>query len=309
MLFLPIVFTCDNKYFKYANVVITSILANQSKKIQYEINILSEYIDEENKQLTTKQIQAHSNFKIKFHKLKNIDKSNFYLNSYMTVSTYYRFYITEIFKNYDRVLYLDSDIIIDSDISEYADMNFEDKLAICSSSPYIKNKVLKGNDDEYPLEYFTEILKMENPENYFNAGVMLYNLKKMRNLNIQKKLFEALNEIPKPKLQDQDILNSVFSRNGGVKLISNQYNNTRTFKITPNRLLLDSFKKKIGFQSNNGKYKIYHYVGRVKPWQEDKIDGGLFFKYAYQSPFFEDIIASNKLDKNKLIKKYRLHLL
>lgn len=68
---------------------------------------------------------------------------------------------------------------------------------------------------------------MPNPLEYFNAGVILYNLKKINELNLSRSFFEAVNEIEKPLLQDQDILNSVFSRNGGVKLISNKYNMTK----------------------------------------------------------------------------------
>ena len=304
----PIVFTCDDKYFKYTDVVITSILSNQNRNVRYEIHVLTEFISEENKQKAISQLKPHKNFSITFHELGDIDKSSFYLNSYMSVSTYYRFYLSEIFRNYDRILYLDSDLIVNADISAYIDMDFEDKLAICSSSPYIKNKVLKGDDSDYPISYFTEVLKMPNPEEYFNAGVVLYNLKKMREMDIQQKLFDALKEIPEPKLQDQDILNSVFSRNGGVKLISNFYNNTATIRITPNRLLLESLKKKVGIKANHWFY-IYQYVGKVKPWQRDGVDSGLFLQYAYKSPFFDDIIEANQLDKQELIKKYRLNWL
>ena len=40
----PIVFTCDDKYFKYTDVVITSILSNQNRNVHYEIHILTEFI-------------------------------------------------------------------------------------------------------------------------------------------------------------------------------------------------------------------------------------------------------------------------
>jgi len=89
---------------------------------------------------------------------------------------------------------------------------------------------------------------------------------------------------------------------------SNFYNNTATIRITPNRLLLERLKKKVGIKANHWFY-IYHYVGKVKPWQRDGVDSGLFFQYAYKSPFFDDIIEANQLDKQELIKKYRLNWL
>lgn len=256
--FLPIVFTCDDAYFKYTNVVITSILHNQNKNCRYEINILSEFISEKNKKIAKRQIEKHSNFSIKFVTLKDIDSNRFFLNSYMSISTYYRLYIPQLFSHYERILYLDSDVIVDADVSELARLDFEDTLSICCSSPYIKNIVLEGGNEKVSLSYFTDVLKMPDPLQYFNAGVMLYNLKKMNVMGVSEKLFKALEEINEPLLQDQDILNSVLSNNGGVKLISEKYNMIRVFKITARRILLEKFKEVFGISKINWFY-IYHY--------------------------------------------------
>ena len=289
MNFLPIVFTCDDAYFKYANVVITSIIHNQNRNCRYEINVLSEFISNENMMLARKQLESHSNFTINFVILKDFDSSKFFLNSYMSISTYYRFYIPQLFSRYDRILYLDSDLIVDADISDFASLDFDDKLAICCPSPFIRNKVLKGDDEKFSLNYFTHVLKMPDPLQYFNAGVMLYNVKKMNEIDITTKLFEALEDIKEPFLQDQDILNSVLSNNGGVKLISSKYNMTRTFVITDKRLFLERLKEIFRISKKNNWFFIYHYVGKDKPWMTKRSDGLLFLKYAKMSPFYKQI--------------------
>ena len=289
MNFLPIVFTCDDAYFKYANVVITSIIYNQNRNCRYEINVLSEFISNENMLLARKQLESHPNFTINFVILKDFDSSKFFLNSYMSISTYYRFYIPQLFSHYDRILYLDSDLIVDADISDFASLDFDDKLAICSPSPFIRNKVLKGDDEKFSLNYFTHVLKMPDPLQYFNAGVMLYNVKKMNEIDITTKLFEALEDIKEPFLQDQDILNSVLSNNGGVKLISSKYNMTRTFVITAKRLFLERLKEIFRISKKNNWFFIYHYVGKDKPWMTKRSDGLLFVKYAKMSPFYKQI--------------------
>ena len=289
MNFLPIVFTCDDAYFKYANVVITSIIHNQNRNCRYEINVLSEFISNENMMLARKQLESHSNFTINFVILKDFDSSKFFLNSYMSISTYYRFYIPQLFSRYDRILYLDSDLIVDADISDFASLDFDDKLAICCPSPFIRNKVLKGDDEKFSLNYFTHVLKMPDPLQYFNAGVMLYNVKKMNEIDITTKLFEALEDIKEPFLQDQDILNSVLSNNGGVKLISSKYNMTRTFVITTKRLFLERLKEIFRISKKNNWFFIYHYVGKDKPWMTKRSDGLLFVKYAKMSPFYKQI--------------------
>ena len=289
MNFLPIVFTCDDAYFKYANVVITSIIHNQNRNCRYEINVLSEFISNENMLLARKQLESHSNFTINFVILKDFDSSKFFLNSYMSISTYYRFYIPQLFSRYDRILYLDSDLIVDADISDFASLDFDDRLAICCPSPFIRNKVLKGDDEKFSLNYFTHVLKMPDPLQYFNAGVMLYNVKKMNEIDITTKLFEALEDIKEPFLQDQDILNSVLSNNGGVKLISSKYNMTRTFVITDKRLFLERLKEIFRISKKNNWFFIYHYVGKDKPWMTKRSDGLLFVKYAKMSPFYKQI--------------------
>lgn len=300
MTFLPIVLTCDDKYFKYANVVMTSILCNINKNTQYEFNVLSEYISEENQAITKAQILKYKNVKVNFIRLKNFDTNQFFLNSYMNATTYYRFYIPEIFEKYDRILYLDCDLIIDSDISNLQHIDFENKLSLCCLSPYIVKKIKENKDINYPLSYFTDTLKMKTPHEYFNAGVMVYNLNKIRAEKIDDKLFNSLQEIKEPKLQDQDLLNYVFNRNGGVKILEQKYNNTRKYKITSLRLLYNGIYKKLGFKISPSKqlFYIYHYVGKEKPWNNEMIDTKLFYYYACKSPFIKEIVEVNNKKLN-----------
>ncbi|VDH17141.1 General stress protein A [Algoriella xinjiangensis] len=308
MKFLPIVFTCDNNYFKYTAIVIKSILCNIDFDTKYEFNILSEDLSEKNKDLGKKMIQDYPNTSIIFINLEQIDKEKFYLNSYMNISTYYRFYIPEIFKTYERILYLDSDLIIDNSISFYATIDFENKIAITSPSIYIQKKLSENNDDSFNLDYFNSTLKMNDITQYFNAGVMLMNLDKIRNQAIDRKMFSSLTEIKEPYYQDQDLLNSVFHNNGGVKMISNEFNNPITYKITFKRLFLNAVKHNFFNKKRNDWFTIYHYVGQIKPWQAYKIDSNLFLYYAYKTPFISEIFQQNQALKVSKLTKCKLWL-
>lgn len=304
MNFLPIVFTCDNNYYKYTNVVITSILHHINKNTQYEFNILSEFISEENKEITFKQVKKYKNVKVKFIELKDFDATKFYTNSYFNTSTYFRLYIPELFKNYDKILYLDGDLIVSHDLTSMINIDFENKLALGCLSNFIVDRIKSNDDPKYPLAYFTDKLKMPRPEEYFNAGVMVYNLDKIRNEDVDKKVFVALEEISQPKLLDQDLLNSVFNRNGGIKLINQKYNNTRRFKITHKRLIFNAFLKLIGLNNNinNQLFYIYHFAGKDKPWNHENVDTKLFYYYACKSPFIKDIVETNNKKLNFLEK-------
>ena len=298
---LPIVFTCDDNYFKYANVVICSLINNCSKKIKYEINILSEFISDDNKKKAQDLVKNHSNFSIKYHVINIENPEKYHLNSYMSLSTYYRFFIFDLLKDYDRILYLDSDIIVDNDISFYATIDFENKPAICSPSIYVQNLLTKNIDHDFTRAYFSDVLKMKNNEEYFNAGVILFNAKLIREQGIDQKFFKAISLIKNPIFQDQDILNSVLSNNGGVKMIANEYNFTKGTRISHKRIFINALKHQLGKKRNNW-FTIYHYVGKIKPWQNLNLDSTLFFYYAYKTPFIKEIISSNQLSLTKMQK-------
>ncbi|QOW10888.1 glycosyltransferase family 8 protein [Kaistella flava (ex Peng et al. 2021)] len=295
MKLLPIVFTCDDHYFKYASVVICSIIKNSDRNTKYEINILSEFISDENRALANKMIHSFSNFSISYHILKIENPEEYHLNSYMSLSTYYRFFIFDLLKNYERVLYLDSDLIVDNDISFYADIDFENKAAISSLSIYVQNLLIKNIKHDFTRDYFLNVLLMKDYNEYFNAGVILFNIKLIREQNIDQKFFDAIKAIKNPIFQDQDILNSVLSNNGGVKLISKEYNFTSGMKLTMPRLLVNAISYQLGNKKRNKWFTIYHYVGKIKPWQQYNSDSSLFFYYAYKTLFIKDILQSNKI--------------
>ncbi|MEG0930073.1 glycosyltransferase family 8 protein, partial [Algoriella sp.] len=293
----------------YTAVVIQSIISNSISSTQYEINVLTEYISEENKAKGYQLIKAHKNFNLNFIYLDNLDTSKFYLNSYMNASTYYRFYIPELFKNYDRILYLDSDLIIDNDISFYTTIDFENKVAITSPSIYVQRILTEQSDALFTLAYFNQHLQMNDISQYFNAGVMLLNLAEIREKKIDQKLFDSINQIKKPIFQDQDLFNSVFYRNGGVKMISNEFNNPITYKITYFRILLNAIKSNFLNKKRNNWFTIYHYVGKTKPWQISKIDSSLFLYYAFKTSFISTIIKNNPNLRISNLDKFKLKLI
>ncbi|WP_312351011.1 glycosyltransferase family 8 protein [Empedobacter sp.] len=287
MTIFPIVFACDDKYIKYTSVTIASIISNSKKNINYKFYILTEFISEKNMNIMNSFITKHKNCSIEYVILNNLESSSFYVQDYYSITTYYRFYISELFKQYERVLYLDSDIIVDSDISELLLMDFENNGAIAIQDTKHSNFIESGGDDWYSKEYFYNELKLSEPNKYFNAGVMLFNIKKINEENIQKKLFDKLSKVNCPKLQDQDILNSILTRYGGVKLISNKYNFMTSIRVNPYKISykdiicsrIKSILKLIN--KDNKPFYIYHFVEAAKPWKSKRLDRLLFYKYLF----------------------------
>ena len=84
---------------------------------------------------------------------------------------------------------------------------------------------------------------------YFNAGVMILNLKRFREFNLQNKLLKRMGILDSKIIQwDQDVLNSYFNGNY-IRIDSG----------------LNSFASE--FNKNNiENIKILHYLGSKKPW-------------------------------------------
>lgn len=294
---IPIVFAINNSYIKQIATVITSILKNCNKGTCYEFSIMHTDITTENQTLLKDYIATFKNSTINFVDMNNFIKDTDLESlmsrrknyTYISPETYFRFYIPEIFKNYDKIIYLDADIVVmkdiallyNEDITEYFCGAIQDSFI----ASYIRN--YKRKTAQYPnltyIQYLRTILGKKDNK-YFNAGVLLLNLNKMREDNISQKLWQFAQEKSPLEFQDQDVLNAVFERK--VKYIDTNWNCLK------------------GFVSNKTP-SIMHFVGPEKPWIYNKsysynytcIDE--WWKYYELTPYFnkEDLKIKKQIKK------------
>ena len=113
---IPIAFASDNNYVKYLSVAIISLTDNMSKDYNYDIVILEDKIKDKSKWLLLEQVKNFKNVSLRFIDInKYFDEYkyiDFHTSDYITRSTYNRLFIPNIFNKYDKVLYLDVDILI-----------------------------------------------------------------------------------------------------------------------------------------------------------------------------------------------------
>ena len=263
---IPIFFAVDDGYIPPLAVTLESILENSSKKYVYNIKILYTNISEENIS-KIKKIERE-NFKIEFVDLTYyIDsiKDKLYTRDYYSKSTYFRLFLPNIYTNYDKVLYLDADIVLNADIAELYKINISDKLVGA-----IPDEVIQFT----PVyrEYAEKVVGVSNYKHYFNAGVMIMNLKELRKFNFQEKFLYLLEKNKFSVAQDQDYLNRICK--GRVYLISETWN-----------------KMPFGRKSINvNNIKLVHYNMTAKPWHyENVLYDELFWKYANNTEFIDEL--------------------
>jgi lipopolysaccharide biosynthesis glycosyltransferase len=225
----------------------------------------------------------------------NIDEAlfeSFAIREHFTIETYFRFFIPKLFEKYNKVLYLDCDMIVLRDI---ADLYAEDIGGNWWGVTHDNNIFTLGFDKEtweYKnyMPYVKNTLKIDSPFNYFQAGVMIWNIKQCIKDNVFDKLMKKLAEIGKPHYVDQDIMNSV-ANGKNIFWISNYWNVPWYYKFNWLYYKGHSAYDTIIHQLENP--FIIHYAGGVKPWIEPyKPNAHYFWQYARNTPFYETLLHS-----------------
>ena len=126
---IPIIFSTDDNYVPFLEITLRSIIDNASKKYKYEINVLNTGLDID--RVSKVKMLENENFTINFcdiseyiepmkKKLKNL--------YHFSMATWYRLFIQSLFPQYDKVLYLDCDIIVLGDISKLYNIQLGNNL-------------------------------------------------------------------------------------------------------------------------------------------------------------------------------------
>lgn len=294
---IPVVFASDNAYVPMLTTTIVSMLANADPTRFYDIIILERNIGGEKRELIKSAVSQYKNASIRFHNVSRMI-SGYDLttnNQHISMETYYRFLVQEILDCYDKVLYLDSDLIVKGNIRELYDIELGDNLlAAAHDIDYLGN--LNMNDGKR-LTYTTQTLKLKKPYNYFQAGVLLLNTRALRKLHTVSEWMDIViraNYI----YDDQDILNTKCQDR--VVFLPFEWNVMHdcggridsVFKFAPSEIY-------DAYMASRVNPKIIHYAGWEKPWVNPECDyAPEYWQYARKTPFYEMLIA--KLAKNSV---------
>ncbi len=262
---IPIFFAVDDAYMACLAVALQSLIDNSSKDNFYLIKILNTNINDENKKRISKY--ERENVSIEFVDLNYYIekvKDKLYTRDYYSKTTYFRLFIPNLYPQFDKVLYLDSDIVILDDIAKLYNIDMGDNLVAAAPDDVIQKISVFA-------EYAEKVVGVADYRNYFNAGILLMNLDELRKFDFQKKFLYSLEEIRFAVAQDQDYLNRLCK--GRVKLISKGWNRMPMPDPIPNEEI-----------------KLIHYNLAYKPWHfEDIMYKEYFWKYAQKTEYFDEI--------------------
>jgi lipopolysaccharide biosynthesis glycosyltransferase len=273
-----VVFASDENYAMPLGVTIQSLMDNSSIRNNYDIWVLDSGISDEDKKVIVDLIKGKKNFSIRFFDMSKITeeyKEMFFTSGHIAVTAYNRLFIPNIFYQYKRAVYLDCDIAVRADIAELYNVELEGK-----SIGAVLDPVIRENNSEYAKK-----LLGDSGNEYFNSGVLVFNMEKLLKNNFFGRCIEYLKANSEPCFHDQDTLNAVCV--GDAQFIDERWNVLSMYWQYAEEKTKSAF--------------VVHYIGDTKPWNNSTLNAAdIWWSYAIKTPFYEKIIEKNKLNKRKL---------
>lgn len=266
---VPIFYACDDAFVKFTIISIRSMLENASPDRFYRFHILITDVSERSRRVA-KELERE-NAEIIFEDVTSyltaIEKK-LPLRDYYSKTTYYRLFIADMFPQYDKAIYIDSDTVVLGDISELYDTDLKDNYVGAVTERVMTDVDVYGR-------YVEQVLGIDRYA-YFNAGLLLLNCKQFRKNDLLKKFGDLLSVYNFVVTQDEDYLNLMCKDR--VLHLDRKWNT----EILPQ------------FEIDPAKVAIFHYIMVSKPWHyPDCRFGEYFWKYAEKTEFYQELRESS----------------
>ncbi|WP_303753878.1 glycosyltransferase family 8 protein [Enterococcus sp. S86.2] len=280
------VFAADERYASKLMVSITSLIESQRKftNDNVEVYVLSNGIGESSIRLLKKISDSYRNFEIIVYDIANLNDllpDNIYIGN-LSIAAYSRLFIPKLFENKHRVLYLDTDILIDDNLEFLFEMD-------------LKKNYIAG---------VQAVLEKGRQGFAVNSGVTLWNIPECKKVNLFQKFMDFLEKNgDKVEFHDQTVINQVAS--GKMLKLPLKYNTTTpillySYQRFINMFNLSSFYSEKEYNDASNNPAIIHLTAWTtgRPWQRGNIHpySSLYEKYA-------NMINVNVIDENAFYNK------
>ncbi|HAU87467.1 MAG TPA: hypothetical protein DCW90_18875 [Lachnospiraceae bacterium] len=258
---IPIAMATDNNYTHVTLVSIASALENADTdtKLKFYIMVPGDF-SEDNKRKIQKVNDSFKNGEIEIINMGDSFKE--FYKGIWGATMYYRLKLPSILKNEAKCIYLDGDTLVLKDLNDMYNLDISEYY-VAGTPDGFRNRKKYGKR-----------IKIPDMNDYINSGVILLNLAKMREDNIENKFYKLLTSelkntySPIFAFPDQDTINVACHgkildlpfKYGALSLCLSSYNENH-FKgiISKEDWLIE--KKDIA---------IIHFAGRYKPWNDSK---------------------------------------
>lgn len=297
-----IVFAANDAYAPYLGTCLRSLCENLDQNLPCDIVIFNTDFSADSKARFCEIVAPYPQVNLRFVDVTPwIDGYSPKVEGiidHVSVETFYRFLILEIMAPYDQVLYLDSDMIIDHNVSPLLMTDLGDDLigAVIDADYLAQLNNFDMTEDNIAESsrriYSEEVLGLAEPFDYFQAGVLLLNVRALRQVVSLESLMQMASSDTYIYM-DQDILNIVCQ--GRVRFLDVRWNVMMDHHVGEGRgKLIKRYTPANVAQAYLESRKdpfIIHYAGPEKPWVNPECDfADIFWRYARKTSFYEPII-------------------
>ena len=265
---IKIIFGVDGAYSQHLAVTLVSLLEN-NRANRFDVLVVTLNMAEADRRRLAELAARFPNLSLAFQPFDISRYSHFRTDNHISHASYLRIFIPEILpESVEKVLYLDCDLVVRHDIAPLWQTELGDKVLAAARNPFFVR-----HDD----------LEMPAGADYFNAGVLVMNLKRWRELDGTARLIRFI-EAHHDHLwaHDQDALNAVFC--GEIRELAPHWNfQTAMLWSEPDGLSL-SYAQYRDLLEDPG---IVHYTTPSKPWHFANLHPykSTYYQYLTKTPY------------------------
>lgn len=278
----------SDEYLPYLCVYLKSITTHCFDK--KDVIVFNRSISEANKEKLLRYFSDDKTISIRFIDPSSLFKGvNLYIShDYFKEECYYRVAAPKLLNKYDKINFTDLDLIVKDDILKLADIDMEGYPIAACIEP-IWHELYMQNNKIHNIsirDYTDNVLKLSNPFNYYNTGVVIFDVKEYNRLNSFEMICDIVNQ-NRLLYQEQCALNILFNDN--FCTLPNVWN----YELAPS-LISNTYKFYFydEYKAQENSAKILHFLGRYKPWKNQlEYKADIWWSVARQTPFYEEIIC------------------
>lgn len=272
---IPIFFSVNDAYAPFLAVALNSVKSNASEKYNYKVHILNDDISEENR--IRLQTLESDNFALEFISLTEklhtlfpdgrLEQHSF--GAFSSLTIYFRLFIPALFPQYDKGIYLDSDIVVPGDISQLWEERLGRNLVGACADHSIQHIA--------PFTRYIDRYVGVDHRRYVNSGVLLLNMKRLREVDMAGRFLHWMSTYSLDTVApDQDYLNALCWN--AIHYLDPAWNTMPLEKKASDRAPM-----------------VVHFNLATKPWLNRSVPfDDIFWRYALSSGYNSEIRATRK---------------
>ncbi|MCA8487525.1 DUF4422 domain-containing protein [Burkholderia multivorans] len=292
---VSVVTASDGNFVPHLAAFMASVQANLGRGKQLDLVVLDGGIPVDQRALLQRQFRESGPGRLTFVECAELF-ANIPVHAHFSAATFYRLSLGELLANHDRVVYVDADTIVLDDLSSLYDMDMEGKAAAAVPDVIMRSftatgvPAMKEAGGARAGDYLRDWLGMgERGDDYFQAGLIVIDLHRFREMNIREKAYQDL--ISKRYwFLDQDVLNRHLL--GQVKFLDLSWNVVNVSMDVISGLTTNLATK---VREVFAAPKMVHYAGfEAKPWNNAAAPLSHFYWFYLRKTFWYEAVVERR---------------